>query len=106
MRQSRLFSIPAFSPLSFPFSVVYIDLEVFFINQCLVLQQMDEATDAVLTVDVNSHEIASGSADGSARVYSIRNGKLTDGKLIILQFGLYNQFYLGRIHCLFSVEFE
>uniref|UniRef100_A0A0R3QKR9 WD repeat domain-containing protein 83 n=1 Tax=Brugia timori TaxID=42155 RepID=A0A0R3QKR9_9BILA len=42
------------------------------------IQQMDEATDAVLTVDVNSHEIASGSADGSARIYSIRDGKLTD----------------------------
>ncbi|VBB27996.1 unnamed protein product [Acanthocheilonema viteae] len=42
------------------------------------IQQMDEATDAVLTVDVNSHEIASGSADGSIRVYNIRDGKLTD----------------------------
>lgn len=43
---------------------------------------MNEAKDAVLTVDVNSHEIASGSADGSARIYNIRDGKLTDGKLI------------------------
>lgn len=44
---------------------------------------MDEATDAVLTVDVNSHEIASGSADGSARIYSIRDGKLTDGNACV-----------------------
>ncbi|MCP9263825.1 WD repeat domain-containing protein 83 [Dirofilaria immitis] len=44
------------------------------------IQQMNEATDAILTVDVNSHEIGSGSADGSARVYSIRDGKMTDGK--------------------------
>lgn len=46
----------------------------------LLLKQMDESTDAVLTVDVSSCEIASGSADGSARTYSIRDGKMTDGE--------------------------
>lgn len=45
------------------------------------LQQMDESTDAVLTVDVSSCEIASGSADGSARTYNIRDGKMTDDYL-------------------------
>ncbi|VDN33582.1 unnamed protein product [Gongylonema pulchrum] len=49
------------------------------------LQQMDESTDAVLTVDVSSHEIASGSADGSARIYNIRDGKMTDGEFFFLQ---------------------
>ncbi|VDM97456.1 unnamed protein product [Thelazia callipaeda] len=42
------------------------------------IQNIDEATDAVLTVDVNSHEIASGSADGSIRIYNVRDGKMVD----------------------------
>lgn len=37
---------------------------------------MDEATDNVLSMDVNSHEIASGSADGHVRIYDIREGRL------------------------------
>uniref|UniRef100_A0A915PRP1 WD repeat domain-containing protein 83 n=1 Tax=Setaria digitata TaxID=48799 RepID=A0A915PRP1_9BILA len=43
----------------------------------LLIQQMNESTDAVLTVDVNSHEICSGSADGNARIYNIRDGRMT-----------------------------
>lgn len=73
---------PSLCSFFFPFSIIHVNSKVYFINQHLILQQMDEAKDAVLTVDVNSHEIASGSADGSARIYSIRDGKLTDGNLV------------------------
>lgn len=37
---------------------------------------MDEATDNVLSMDVNAYEIASGSADGHMRIYDIREGRL------------------------------
>lgn len=37
---------------------------------------MNEATDAVLCVNVSSYEIATGSADGNARLYDIREGRL------------------------------
>lgn len=37
---------------------------------------LDEATDNVLSMDVNAYEIASGSADGHLRIYDIREGKL------------------------------
>jgi len=37
---------------------------------------LDEATDNVLCMDVNDHEIASGSADGHLRIYDIREGRL------------------------------
>lgn len=40
------------------------------------IQILDEATDSVLSVDVNSHEIATGSADSHVRIFDIREGRL------------------------------
>jgi mitogen-activated protein kinase organizer 1 len=39
-------------------------------------QVLDDATDNVLAMDVNAHEIASGSADGHLRIYDTRSGRL------------------------------
>lgn len=41
------------------------------------LQIFNEATDSVLSIDVNGHEIVAGSADGNYRTYSIRDGTMT-----------------------------
>ena len=46
---------------------------------------MDEATDAILSLDVVAHEIASGSADCYLRVYNVRDGKMTTGFIIFIQ---------------------
>uniref|UniRef100_A0A915EJN0 WD repeat domain-containing protein 83 n=1 Tax=Ditylenchus dipsaci TaxID=166011 RepID=A0A915EJN0_9BILA len=40
------------------------------------IQKLDEATDSVLCIDVNAFEIVTGSADGSLRLYDIREGRL------------------------------
>lgn len=41
---------------------------------------LDEAADAVLSIDVCAHQIASGSADSNVRIYNIREGKMSMGK--------------------------
>ncbi|CAD6192149.1 unnamed protein product [Caenorhabditis auriculariae] len=41
------------------------------------IQIFTESTDAILSIDVNGHEIAAGSADGNYRTYSIRDGNMT-----------------------------
>uniref|UniRef100_F1L6P4 WD repeat domain-containing protein 83 n=1 Tax=Ascaris suum TaxID=6253 RepID=F1L6P4_ASCSU len=41
------------------------------------IQTLDEATDAILSVDVSACEVASGSADSNIRVYNIRDGRMT-----------------------------
>ncbi|KAH7705252.1 WD domain-containing protein [Aphelenchoides avenae] len=40
------------------------------------IQVLDEATDSVLCLDVGAYEIATGSADGHARIYDIREGRM------------------------------
>uniref|UniRef100_A0A158PAY5 WD repeat domain-containing protein 83 n=1 Tax=Angiostrongylus cantonensis TaxID=6313 RepID=A0A158PAY5_ANGCA len=40
------------------------------------IQIFNEATDSVLSVDINGGEIVAGSADGNYRLYNIREGKL------------------------------
>uniref|UniRef100_A0A0N5AH90 WD repeat domain-containing protein 83 n=1 Tax=Syphacia muris TaxID=451379 RepID=A0A0N5AH90_9BILA len=41
------------------------------------VQTLDEATDAILSIDVGEHEITSGSADCYMRVYNLRDGIMT-----------------------------
>ncbi|VDN59134.1 unnamed protein product [Dracunculus medinensis] len=41
------------------------------------IQVLDEAADAVLSIDVCAHQIASGSADSNVRIYNIREGKMS-----------------------------
>ena len=47
-----------------------------FNNFISIFQILDEAKDNVLCLDVNSTEIATGSADGNARIYDLREGRL------------------------------
>lgn len=42
----------------------------------LRFQVLDEATDSVLSLDVGAYEIATGSADGHARIYDVREGRM------------------------------
>ncbi|KAK6042494.1 WD domain, G-beta repeat protein [Cooperia oncophora] len=41
---------------------------------CLETAVFNEATDSVLSIDINGGEIVAGSADGNYRLYSIREG--------------------------------
>ncbi|MFH4977874.1 hypothetical protein AB6A40_004583 [Gnathostoma spinigerum] len=41
------------------------------------IQVLHEATDAILSIDVGSNEIITGSADENVRIYSIREGRMT-----------------------------
>lgn len=40
------------------------------------IQIFNEATDGIISIDVNGHEIVAGSADGNYRIYSVRDGNV------------------------------
>lgn len=48
------------------------------------LQILNEATDAILSVDVGKYEIATGSADDYLRVYNVRDGTMTMGNFQLI----------------------
>lgn len=45
--------------------------------KAFLTQIFNEATDSVLSIDINGGEIVAGSADGSYRLYSIREGNVS-----------------------------